>query len=134
MEGKGSPPHWLHPWPRPLRGQWRAGVTRRSSRRQCAPSPEEAPAGKGSRRLYSDISVLMALWRGSAYAGFLALVVGCVFLLEPQLPNSALRSLWSSLQLGPASPGPGSPEGRLAAAWDALIVRPARRWRRVAVG
>ncbi|XP_073657326.1 ADP-dependent glucokinase isoform X3 [Tursiops truncatus] len=78
----------------------------------------------------------MALWRGSAYAGFLALAVGCVFLLEPQLPGSALRSLWSSLQLGPAPapPGPGSPEGRLAAAWDALIVRPARRWRRVAVG
>ncbi|XP_028350827.1 ADP-dependent glucokinase isoform X3 [Physeter macrocephalus] len=78
----------------------------------------------------------MALWRGSAYAGFLALAVGCVFLLEPQLPGSALRWLWSSLQLGPAPvpPGPGSPEGRLAAAWDALIVRPARSWRRVAVG
>ncbi|XP_068821065.1 ADP-dependent glucokinase isoform X4 [Capricornis sumatraensis] len=78
----------------------------------------------------------MALWRGSAYAGFLALAVGCIFLLEPQLPGSALRSLWSSLQLGPAPapPGAGSPEGRLAAAWDALIVRPARRWRRVAVG
>ncbi|XP_059768788.1 ADP-dependent glucokinase isoform X3 [Balaenoptera ricei] len=80
----------------------------------------------------------MALWRGSAYAGFLALAVGCVFLLEPQLPGSALRTLWSSLQLGPAPapapPGPGSPEGRLSAAWDALIVRPARRWRRVAVG
>uniref|UniRef100_A0A8C9BCA9 Uncharacterized protein n=1 Tax=Phocoena sinus TaxID=42100 RepID=A0A8C9BCA9_PHOSS len=78
----------------------------------------------------------MALWRASAYAGFLALAVGCVFLLDPQLPGSALRSLWSSLQLGPAPapPGPGSPEGRLAAAWDALIVRPARRWRRVAVG
>ncbi|XP_044620525.2 ADP-dependent glucokinase isoform X3 [Equus asinus] len=78
----------------------------------------------------------MALWRGSAYAGFLALAVGCVFLLEPQLPGSALRSLWSSLQLGPAPAplGSGSPEGRLAAAWDALIVRPARRWRRVAVG
>uniref|UniRef100_F6RJT5 ADP-dependent glucokinase n=1 Tax=Callithrix jacchus TaxID=9483 RepID=F6RJT5_CALJA len=78
----------------------------------------------------------MALWRGSAYAGFLALAVGCVFLLEPELPGSALRSFWSSLCLGPASapPGPVSPEGRLAAAWDALIVRPVRRWRRVAVG
>uniref|UniRef100_A0A673U6K0 ADP dependent glucokinase n=1 Tax=Suricata suricatta TaxID=37032 RepID=A0A673U6K0_SURSU len=76
----------------------------------------------------------MALWRGSAYAGFLALAVGCVLLLEPQLPGSALRSLWSSLQLAPAPSGPSSPEGRLAAAWDALIVRPARRWRRVAVG
>ncbi|XP_075392144.1 ADP-dependent glucokinase isoform X1 [Tenrec ecaudatus] len=78
----------------------------------------------------------MALVRGSAYAGFLALAVGCVFLLEPELPGSALRSLWSSLRLGPAPalPGPASPEGRLAAAWDALIVRPARRWRRVAVG
>ncbi|XP_058521418.1 ADP-dependent glucokinase isoform X1 [Ochotona princeps] len=75
----------------------------------------------------------MALWRGSAYAGFLALVVGCVFLLEPELPASALRSLWSSLRLGPA-PAPASPESRLAAAWDALIVQPARRWRRVAVG
>ncbi|KAL2790796.1 ADP-dependent glucokinase isoform 7 precursor [Daubentonia madagascariensis] len=76
----------------------------------------------------------MALWRGSAYAGFLALAVGCVFLLEPELPASALRSLWSSLKLGPASPGPVSPEGRLADAWDALIVQPVRRWRRVAVG
>ncbi|XP_017403568.1 ADP-dependent glucokinase isoform X1 [Cebus imitator] len=78
----------------------------------------------------------MALWRGSAYAGFLALAVGCVFLLEPELPGSALRSFWSSLCLGPASAPPGavSPEGRLAAAWDALIVRPVRRWRRVAVG
>ena len=86
---------------------------------------EEARAGKGA---------VWTLWRGSAYAGFLALAVGCVLLLEPQLPGSALRSLWSSLQLAPAPPGPGSPEGRLAAAWDALIVRPARRWRRVAVG
>ncbi|KAH0514243.1 ADP-dependent glucokinase [Microtus ochrogaster] len=76
----------------------------------------------------------MGLWRGSACAGFLALAVGCVFLLEPELPGSALRSLWSSLRLGPAPPGPLSPEGRLAAAWDALIVQPARRWRRVAVG
>ncbi|XP_069910813.1 ADP-dependent glucokinase isoform X1 [Oryctolagus cuniculus] len=78
----------------------------------------------------------MALWRGSAYAGFLALAVGCVFLLEPELPGSALRSLWSSLRLGPAPAalGPASPESRLAAAWDALIVQPARRWRRVAVG
>lgn len=76
----------------------------------------------------------MALWRGSAFAGFLALAVGCVFLLEPELPGSALRSLWSSLRLGPAPPGPLSPEARLAAAWDALIVQPARRWRRVAVG
>ncbi|XP_023568394.1 ADP-dependent glucokinase isoform X1 [Octodon degus] len=76
----------------------------------------------------------MALWRGSACAGFLALAVGCVFLLEPELPGSALRSLWSSLQLGPAPPGPLSPESRLAAAWDTLIVQPARRWRRVAVG
>ncbi|XP_042136968.1 ADP-dependent glucokinase isoform X3 [Peromyscus maniculatus bairdii] len=78
----------------------------------------------------------MALWRGSACAGFLALAVGCVFLLEPELPSSALRSLWSSLRLGPAPvpAGPLSPEGRLAAAWDALIVQPARRWRRVAVG
>ncbi|XP_077905464.1 ADP-dependent glucokinase isoform X3 [Ictidomys tridecemlineatus] len=78
----------------------------------------------------------MALWRGSACAGFLALAVGCVFLLEPELPGSALRSLWSSLRLGPSPLPPGSlsPEGRLAAAWDALIVQPARRWRRVAVG
>ncbi|OBS80764.1 hypothetical protein A6R68_21036 [Neotoma lepida] len=78
----------------------------------------------------------MALWRGSACAGVLALAVGCVFLLEPELPSSALRSLWSSLRLGPAPvpAGPLSPEGRLAAAWDALIVQPARRWRRVAVG
>jgi len=99
-------------------------------------SPEEARAGQGGFRRRFHASVSMALWRGSAYAGFLALAVGCVFLLEPQLPGSALRSLWSSLQLGPAPapPGVGSPEGRLAAAWDALIVRPARRWRRVAVG
>lgn len=78
----------------------------------------------------------MALWRGSACAGFLALAVGCVFLLEPELPGTALRSLWSSLRLGPAPVPPGSlsPESRLAAAWDALIVQPARRWRRVAVG
>ncbi|XP_005393659.1 PREDICTED: ADP-dependent glucokinase isoform X2 [Chinchilla lanigera] len=76
----------------------------------------------------------MALWRGSACAGFLALAVGCLFVLEPELPGSALRSLWSSLRLGPAPPGPLSPESRLAAAWDTLIVQPARRWRRVAVG
>nr|BAC33486.1 unnamed protein product [Mus musculus] len=78
----------------------------------------------------------MALWRGSACAGFLALAVGCVFLLEPELPGTALRSLWSSLRLGPAPVpvGPLSPESRLAAAWDALIAQPARRWRRVAVG
>lgn len=91
-------------------------------------------AGREGGRRRCRVPVLMALWRGSAYAGFLALAVGCLFLLEPQLPGSALRSLWNSLQLAPAPPGPGSPEGRLAAAWDALIVRPAQRWRRVAVG
>ncbi|XP_042553368.1 ADP-dependent glucokinase isoform X1 [Dipodomys spectabilis] len=76
----------------------------------------------------------MALWRGSACAGALALALGCVLLLEPELPGSALRTLWTSLRLGPAPPGPPSPESRLAAAWDTLIVQPARRWRRVAVG
>lgn len=100
-----------------------------------------AQLGGGARRerLLSPLvrrCVHMALWRGSACAGFLALAVGCVFLLEPELPGTALRSLWSSLRLGPAPVplGPLSPEGRLAAAWDALIVQPARRWRRVAVG
>lgn len=96
--------------------------------------PGRGAGRERSREATVSRLVPMALWRGSAYAGFLALAVGCVFLLEPQLPSSALRSLWSSLQLGPALPGPGSPERRLAAAWDALIVRPARRWRRVAVG
>lgn len=115
-------------------GPRRAGVTCRSGRPPRAPSPEEARAGKGVGRLPVSVFVPMALWRGSAFAGLLALAVGCVFLLEPQLPSSALRLLWSSLPLGPASPGLGSPEGRLAAAWDALIVRPVRRWRRVAVG
>lgn len=93
-------------------------------------------ASRGSSLPVVRRRVHMALWRGSACAGFLALAVGCVFLLEPELPGSALRSLWSSLRLGPAPvfPGPASPEGRLAAAWDALIVQPARRWRRVAVG
>ncbi|KAM9063662.1 ADP-dependent glucokinase isoform X1 [Sarcophilus harrisii] len=75
----------------------------------------------------------MAVWSGPACAGFLALAVGCVLLLQPELPGSALRALWGPGLWAPPSGG-ASAEGRLAAAWEALIVRPARPWSRVAVG
>ncbi|XP_001365190.2 ADP-dependent glucokinase isoform X2 [Monodelphis domestica] len=70
----------------------------------------------------------MAVWNGPAFAGFLAVAVGSFLLLQPELPGSALRALWGSLH------GGASAEGRLAAAWEALIVRPERSWNRVAVG
>ncbi|XP_078006917.1 ADP-dependent glucokinase isoform X2 [Phascolarctos cinereus] len=75
----------------------------------------------------------MAVWSGPACAGFLALAVGCVLLVQPELPGSVLRALWGPV-LWTSSPGGTSAEGRLAAAWEALIVRPARPWSRVAVG
>ncbi|XP_072484525.1 ADP-dependent glucokinase isoform X2 [Notamacropus eugenii] len=75
----------------------------------------------------------MAVWSGPACAGFVALAVGCVLLLQPELPGTALRALWGPVPWAPA-PGGTSAEGRLAAAWEALIVRPARPWGRVAVG
>ncbi|XP_043838385.1 ADP-dependent glucokinase isoform X2 [Dromiciops gliroides] len=75
----------------------------------------------------------MAVWNGPACAGFLALAVGCLLLLQPELPGSALRELWDPALWAPLLGGT-SAEGRLAAAWEALIVRPARPWTRVAVG
>ncbi|XP_044515062.1 ADP-dependent glucokinase isoform X4 [Gracilinanus agilis] len=70
----------------------------------------------------------MAVWNGPAFAGFLAVAFGSLLLLQPELPGSALRALWGSLH------GGASAESRLAAAWEALIVRPERSWSRVAVG
>ncbi|XP_074088769.1 ADP-dependent glucokinase isoform X2 [Macrotis lagotis] len=76
----------------------------------------------------------MAVWSGPACAGFLALAAGCLLLLRPELPGSALRALWGPGPGPPPPPGAAPAEGRLAAAWEALIVRPARPWARVAVG
>lgn len=72
------------------------------------------------------------MWRRALCVGLLALALGYLCLLGPQLPPSALRLLPASLLGGLRRAG--SLESRMVAAWQAAIVRPARGWARVAVG
>uniref|UniRef100_A0A672UBW2 ADP dependent glucokinase n=1 Tax=Strigops habroptila TaxID=2489341 RepID=A0A672UBW2_STRHB len=72
------------------------------------------------------------MWQRSVCVGLLALALGYLCLLGPELSLSALwhlsPSLLSTLRRA------GSLEGRMVSAWQAAIVRPARGWARVAVG
>ncbi|XP_075621092.1 ADP-dependent glucokinase isoform X4 [Balearica regulorum gibbericeps] len=72
------------------------------------------------------------MWQRSVCVGLLALALGYLCLLGPELPHSALRHLSASLLGGLRRAR--SLEGRMVAAWQAAIVRPARGWARVAVG
>lgn len=72
------------------------------------------------------------MWQRSVCVGLLALALGYLCLLGPELPHSPLRQLSASLLGGLRRAR--SLESRVVAAWQAAIVRPARRWARVAVG
>ncbi|XP_023959784.1 ADP-dependent glucokinase isoform X6 [Chrysemys picta bellii] len=67
------------------------------------------------------------MWPRSVCVALLALAAGYLFVREPELPGAALRYLAGRLWAEPA-------ESSMAAAWEALITRPARPWSRVAVG
>ncbi|XP_067412081.1 ADP-dependent glucokinase isoform X2 [Emydura macquarii macquarii] len=67
------------------------------------------------------------MWPRAVCVGLLALAAGYLFLREPELPGAALRYLAGCLRAEPA-------ESSMAAAWEALITRPAQPWSRVAVG
>lgn len=69
--------------------------------------------------------------RHALCGALLALALGGLLVLQPGLPDAALRYVAAALR---RLPGAASAEGSVAAAWDALILRPARRWGRVAVG
>ncbi|XP_053128197.1 ADP-dependent glucokinase isoform X2 [Hemicordylus capensis] len=73
------------------------------------------------------------MWHKSVCVALLALATGYVFLLDPDLPDSVVKSLSGSL-LYLLRGDLGSPESSMAAAWDALITQPAKQWNRVAVG
>ncbi|KAL8197145.1 UNVERIFIED_CONTAM: hypothetical protein K2H54_013835 [Gekko kuhli] len=70
------------------------------------------------------------MWHKSVCVALVALATGYVFLLDPDLPDSVLEYVSASFlyQL------PVSPESSMAAAWDSLIIQPAKQWSRVAVG
>ncbi|XP_074456187.1 ADP-dependent glucokinase isoform X4 [Larus michahellis] len=72
------------------------------------------------------------MWQRSVCVGLVALALGYLCLLGPELPHSPLRHLSASLLGGLRRAR--SLEERVVAAWQAAIVRPARRWARVAVG
>lgn len=67
------------------------------------------------------------MWPRAVCVALLALAAGYLFVREPELPGAALRYLAGRLWAEPA-------ESSMAAAWEALITRPARPWSRVAVG
>lgn len=67
------------------------------------------------------------MWQRSVCVGLLALALGYLCLLGPELPGLP-GSLLGALRWG------RSAEGRTLAGWQAAIVRPARAWARVAVG
>uniref|UniRef100_A0A1W7RJH9 ADP-dependent glucokinase-like protein n=1 Tax=Agkistrodon contortrix contortrix TaxID=8713 RepID=A0A1W7RJH9_AGKCO len=73
------------------------------------------------------------MWRKALGVALLALTTGYVFWLDPTLPDSLWEHLSGSF-LYQLRGDPGSPEGSMAEAWDALITQPAKQWNRVAVG
>ncbi|KAJ6664186.1 hypothetical protein lerEdw1_008403 [Lerista edwardsae] len=73
------------------------------------------------------------MWQKSVCVALLALATGYVFLLDPELPDSVLEYFSGSF-LYQLQGNLVSPESSMAAAWDALITRPAKQWNRVAVG
>ncbi|XP_007432886.1 ADP-dependent glucokinase isoform X2 [Python bivittatus] len=73
------------------------------------------------------------MWHKAVCVALLALATGYIFWLDPALPDVLLEYLSGSF-LCQLWGDPGSPEVSMAAAWDALITRPAKQWNRVAVG
>ncbi|XP_060611226.2 ADP-dependent glucokinase isoform X1 [Anolis sagrei] len=73
------------------------------------------------------------MWHKSVCVALLALATGYVFLLDPELPDSVLEYFSGFFLCHLQDEGP-SAESSMAAAWDALIIRPAKQWNRVAVG
>ncbi|KAM6426007.1 ADP-dependent glucokinase isoform 2-T6 [Liasis olivaceus] len=73
------------------------------------------------------------MWHKAMCVALLALATGYIFWLDPALPDVLLEYL-SGPFLYQLWGDPGSPEVSMAAAWDAVITRPAKQWNRVAVG
>ncbi|KAH0619911.1 hypothetical protein JD844_014336 [Phrynosoma platyrhinos] len=73
------------------------------------------------------------MWHKSVFVALLALATGYIFLLDPELPDPVLE-YFSGFFLCHLRDELPSPESSMAAAWDALITRPAKQWNRVAVG
>nr|XP_056721906.1 ADP-dependent glucokinase isoform X2 [Euleptes europaea] len=73
------------------------------------------------------------MWHKSMCVALVALATGYVFLLDPDLPDSVLEYVSASFLYQPRG-GLASPESSMAAAWDSLIVQPAKQWSKVAVG
>ncbi|XP_054858241.1 ADP-dependent glucokinase isoform X2 [Eublepharis macularius] len=73
------------------------------------------------------------MWHKSVCVALLALATGYVFLLDPDLPDS-VREYISSSFLYQLRGDLASPERRMAAAWNSLIIQPAKQWNKVAVG
>ncbi|KAE8629049.1 hypothetical protein XENTR_v10000339 [Xenopus tropicalis] len=77
------------------------------------------------------------MWVKALCVGLLAIAVGFLHHLHPDIPEAALGYLSSSIQSvtsrDPASSSPPIEEA-FSAAWDRLIVAPSKHWGRVAVG
>lgn len=76
---------------------------------------------------------MAVMWHKSVCVALVALATGYVFLLDPDLPDSVLEYISASF-LYQLRGDLVSPESSMAAAWDSLIVQPAKQWSRVAVG
>ncbi|KAM9312456.1 ADP-dependent glucokinase [Gastrophryne carolinensis] len=76
------------------------------------------------------------MWQKTVCVALLAIAMGFLHFLKPELLEAAQDYLSSSLNcLTPGeSPAQPSLEEALTAAWDTLITAPARHWGRVAVG
>lgn len=73
------------------------------------------------------------MWHKSVCVALVALATGYVFLLDPDLPDSVLEYVSASFSYQLRG-DLVSPENSMAAAWDSIIVQPAKQWSRVAVG
>uniref|UniRef100_A0A6I8SMH8 Uncharacterized protein n=1 Tax=Xenopus tropicalis TaxID=8364 RepID=A0A6I8SMH8_XENTR len=73
----------------------------------------------------------LCLWNGGLCVGLLAIAVGFLHYLHPDIPEAALGYLCSSIQSvtsrDPASSSPPIEEA-FSAAWYRLIVAPSKHW------
>ncbi|XP_018108379.1 ADP-dependent glucokinase isoform X2 [Xenopus laevis] len=77
------------------------------------------------------------MWPKAVCVGLLAISLGLLHHLHPEISDAALDYLSSSLQsIASREPASSSPpiEEAFSAAWDRLIVAPSKHWERVAVG
>ncbi|XP_016316631.1 ADP-dependent glucokinase isoform X1 [Sinocyclocheilus anshuiensis] len=78
------------------------------------------------------------MWRKAVLVALLALGMGYLYHTDPELPARVLNYVSESLpQMEPSGgsePRPPTLEETVAHAWQTLIMAPARRWARVAVG